>query len=89
MKLNDDYVTYEASAEELIAVATGESVKQFSGLLRANEIAGVIMGYLREDITEGEIVSRLQDKYDADEDTIRSDVSEIIELLRSVGAIEE
>lgn len=89
MKLKEDYVTYEASKEEIIAVATGETADLFNGLLRANRIAGEIMGYLREDITEDEIVSRLLERYDADENTIRSDVSEILEVLRSVDAIEE
>lgn len=89
MKLKEDYVTYEASEEELIAVATGESAKAFSGLLRANKVAGEIIEYLREDITEEDIVSRILESYDSDENTVRSDVREILETLRSLGAIEE
>lgn len=89
MKLKEDYVIYDASEEERIAVATGDSAEVFNGLLRANTTAGDIIGFLAEETTEDEIVSRLLEKYEVDEDTARADVAEILDVLRSVGAIEE
>ena len=89
MKLKEDYVIYNASDEESIAVATGASADIFNGLLRANKTAGLIMEFLGTEITEDEIVSRLLERYDVDENTARNDVAEMLNTLRSAGAIEE
>lgn len=89
MKLKEDYLIYDASTEERIAVATGASAETFNGLLRANKTAGVILEYLNEETTEDEIVSRMLERYDADEAVIRADVKATLDTLRSVGALEE
>lgn len=89
MKLKDDYIIYNASETELIAVATGDEADNFNGLLRANKTAGAIMEYLREELSEDELVSRMAERFDADENEIREDVNEILNILRSVGALEE
>ena len=89
VKLKDDYVIYDASSEERIAVATGDSADIFNGLLRANKTAGLIMEYLGTETTEDEIASRLMECYEVDENTVRADVSEVLDTLRSAGAIEE
>lgn len=89
MKLKDDYIIYNASEEELIAIATGDEADNFNGLLRANKTAGAIMEYLKEDLTEDELVSRMLERFDAGEEEIREGVKEVLETLRSVGALEE
>ena len=89
MKLKDDYILYNASEEELIAVATGDEAENFNGLLRANKTAGAIMEYLKEELTEDELVARMLERFDATEEEMREGVKEVLETLRSVGAIEE
>ena len=89
MKLKDDYIIYNASEEELIAIATGDEADNFNGLLRANKTAGAIMEYLKEDLTEDDLVSRMLERFDAGEEEIREGVKEVLETLRSVGALEE
>lgn len=89
MKLKDDYIIYNASEEEAIAVATGDEAENFNGLLRANKTAGAIMEFLKEDITEDELVKRMFDRFDATEEEIREGVKDVLETLRGVGAIEE
>lgn len=89
MKIKNDYIIYNASEEEAIAVATGEEAERFSGLLRANKTAGAIMEFLKEDISEEELVRRMFDKYDATEEEIRKGVKDTLEILRSVGALDE
>ncbi|MBR2673989.1 MAG: PqqD family protein [Mogibacterium sp.] len=89
MKLKDDYIVYQASSEESIAVATGDEADNFNGLLRANKTAGEILELLRNDITEEEIVQALLDRYDAAEEEIREGVKECLDSLRKVSALEE
>ena len=89
MKLKESYILYNASEEETIAVATGDEAENFSGLLRANKTAGAILEYLKESITSDELVDRLAERFDADKKEIREDVDDILEQLRSIGALEE
>ncbi len=89
MKLKDDYLIYDASPEEKIAVATGDEAENFTGLLRANETAGAILGYLEQEISEEEIVARMLGEYNATEEEVRSGLAEVLSTLRSIGAIDE
>lgn len=89
MKLKDDYLVYDASTEERIAVATGDEAKNFTGLLRANETAGAILDYLAEETTEDEIVAHILKDYDTSEEDARKGLAAVLSTLRSVGAIEE
>ncbi|MBQ6623127.1 MAG: PqqD family protein [Mogibacterium sp.] len=89
MKLKEDYILYNASEEETIAVATGAEAANFKGLMRANKTASAIMEYLQENLSEDELVSKMMDRFDASEADIRAGVSEILTALRKVGALEE
>lgn len=89
MKLKEEYILYNASEEEIIAVATGDEAEKFNGLLRANKTAGAIMEYLREDLIEDELVEKMKERYDGSEEEIREGVKEILDTLREVGALEE
>ena len=88
MKLKEDYIIYDASAEERIAIATGKEAEVFTGLLRANRTAGAILDYLKEETTEDEIVQKMCERYDASEEEIRADVQKVLETLKGVGALE-
>lgn len=89
MRLKSDYLVYDASTEERIAVATGDEAKNFNGLLRANETAGAILDYLKNETTEDEIVARILEDYDTTEENARKGLAAVLSTLRSVGAIEE
>lgn len=89
MKLKDDYILYNASEEETIAVATGAEAENFRGLMRANKTAGAIMEYLQEDPSEDELVRKMTERFDAGEEDVRAGVAEVLNALRKVGAIEE
>ena len=89
MKLKEDYILYSASESETIAVATGDEVENFNGLLRANQTAGAIMEFLKDDLSEVELLERMLDRFDVQEEELREDVSDILDTLRSVGALEE
>jgi len=89
MKLKDDYILYNASDVETIAVATGDEAENFNGLLRANETAGSVLEYLKEETTAEEIVKRMLEEYDASEEDIRAGITDVLNSLRSIGALEE
>jgi len=89
MKLKEDYILYNASEDETIAVATGDEAENFKGLLRANKTAGAIMEFLKEDVSLDDLVSKMAERFDASEEEIKEDIKPILEQLKSIGALEE
>lgn len=85
MKLNRDFITHQSDGEH-ITVSVGSA---FSGLVQSNQTAGFIVECLKEETTEEQIVDKMLEKYDAPREVIASDVANIIERLRSIGAIDE
>lgn len=86
MKLKDGFITHETGGEQIMVAAGSES---FSGLVRSNETAAFIVDCLGAETTENEIARKMSEKYDAPEAVIAKDVKRIIDMLRSIGAIDE
>lgn len=87
MKLKEGFITYNTGDENLL-VATGEAGKSFNGIVRNNETAAFIAELLKEEITEEEIVSRILDTYDVDENTAKKDVRKLLDTFKREGFLE-
>ena len=61
----------------------------FAGLIRSNKTAAFIVECLKEETTQENIVEAMFEKYDAPKDVLAKDVSDVIEKLRKVGALDE
>ena len=66
-----------------------DTSSSFAGLIRSNKTAAFIVECLKEDTTEEKIVEAMLEKYDAPKDVLAKDVSDVIEKLRKVGALDE
>lgn len=86
MKLKETFLTCGLSNGHVM-VSTDENA--FSGLVRSNETAALIVELLKHDTGLEEITDRLFAKFDAPREVIVQDVSEILDLLRSIGAVDE
>lgn len=85
MKLKDTYITHDSDGEQILL----DTSSSFAGLIRNNKTAAFIVECLKEDITQEKIVEAMFEKYDAPKDVLAKDVSDVIEKLRKVGALEE
>ena len=85
MKLKDTYITHESDGEQILL----DTSSSFAGLIRNNKTAAFIVECLKEETTEEKIVEAMFEKYDAPKDVLAKDVSEVIEKLRKVGALDE
>ena len=85
MKLKDTYITHESDGEQILL----DTSSSFAGLIRNNKTAAFIVECLKEDTTEEKIVEAMLEKYDAPKDVLAKDVSDVIEKLRKVGALDE
>jgi len=86
MKLNRNFVTQNVGDTQFM-VATGS--ESFSGMVRSNRSAAFIIDCLRYETTKEEIVGKMLEKYEVDEETVSRDVDEILASLRRIGAVEE
>ena len=85
MKLKDTYITYDSDGEQILL----DTSSSFAGLIRNNKTAAFIVECLKEETTQEKIVEAMFEKYDAPKEVLAKDVSEVIEKLRKVGALDE
>ncbi|MCM1315834.1 MAG: PqqD family protein [Alistipes senegalensis] len=85
MKLKNEFMTHMDGENQMMVDVS----LNFSGLVRSNKTAAEIVELLKFDTTEENIVSAMQKKYDVSESVLKKDVHRIIEILRSIGAIDE
>ena len=85
MKLKDTYITHDSDGEQILL----DTSSSFAGLIRSNKTAAFIVECLKEDTPQEKIVEAMFEKYDASKDVLAKDVSEVIEKLRKVGALDE
>ena len=63
--------------------------KALTVLLKNNPTAAYIFELLKTEQTEESIVKAMMDKYEVDEATVKADVNELLNLLKSKNLIEE
>ena len=86
MKIDKEFVIREIAGDYVI-VPTGKTVLNFNGLITVNEVGAFIWKTLQEDITEEELVKKVLEEYEIDEETAKNDVAEFIEKLVQGGII--
>ncbi len=86
MKLKDNYLTQDIDGTQFL-VPVGDDA--FSGMVRSNDTAAFIVDRLRRETSADAIVEAMCAAYDAPKETIAADVERILDILRSVGALEE
>ena len=87
MKLNPKFLTHEIRGEHYMISTSGT---KFSGIVKNNETSAFIVECLKTETTENQIVDKLLSEYSgADRATVQKDVADILNKLRSIGALEE
>lgn len=86
MKLKEDFLIKEIEGTQFL-VPMGE--EGFNGIVRSNKTAAFIVDCLKEETTMDEIVDAMCAKYDAPKEVIIVDVSEILDILRSINVLDE
>ena len=85
MKLKGTYITHDSDGEQILL----DTSSSFAGLIRNNKTAAFIVECLKEETTKEKIVEAMFEKYDAPKEVLAKDVSDVIEKLRKVGALDE
>lgn len=86
MKLSKNFVVHKSKKETLLVPLGGT---KFSGVVKVNDTAAVMLKLLENDVSETEIVNALHKIYDAPDGKIESDVKRVLGELRKIGAIDD
>ena len=83
MQINQDF-TIQKVGGSYMAVAVGETSKNFHGMIRLNETGAFLWKKMAEkDCSEEELVDMLLEEYDIDRETAAKDVHKMIESLKA------
>ena len=85
LRLKRNYVSHTFGGEHL---TVGAGRDAFSGVIRANASAALLMEALSAGAEEAELTALLTERYAVSEETAARDVGELLETLRSIDAIE-
>ena len=86
MKLKKEFLLHNTNNESIL-VPTGNA--EFSGVVRGNTTLGAVLELLTSEITEGELIAKMDSRYDAPAETIEKDVKKVLQELRKIGALDE
>ena len=85
MKLKSEFVTQDIGGT-LFVIPVG--AEQFKGIVRSNPTAAFIIQKLAAGTTKEEIIDEMCAVYEADRAEITADVEELLDQLRTIGALE-
>lgn len=88
MKIRKGFVVREV-AGEIVAVPTGELLKEIQEIITLTSSAKFVWELLQEDRTIEEIVNKLVEKYKIDLNIAKNDTEQFIKELRQANIIEE
>jgi len=81
MQIKKDF-TIQKVGGSYVAVAVGESSKNFHGMIRLNETGAFLWNLMAEkDCSEDDLVNAILAEYDVDRETVVADVCRIVEAL--------
>ena len=74
-------------AGDLLLVPAGKSALDLNGMLTLNEMGGEIWKLLPQVKDEEELIQRLLEEYEVEEEELRADVTEFLGSLRKLGIL--
>lgn len=88
IKIKDGFVVRQI-AGSWVAVPTGERADDVSGLVTLSDSAAYLWNSLINWTTAEELLKKITDEYEIDEETAKKDIAAFISSLRDKNIIEE
>lgn len=87
MKLKYNFAIREI-AGDYVLVPLGEAALAFSGMITTNEVGAFLWETLKEDVTKEQLVARVLEEFEVDQETAFHDIEEWIEQMEKMGLLE-
>lgn len=88
MKTNKEYMLREIAGETVL-IPTGSASQKLNGMIQLTESAAYIWKQVDTAVDLEEIVARVQDEYEVDEDTARRDIYGFLRELYVRGVVQD
>lgn len=88
MNTKGDFILREVAGEKIL-VPTGEAAENFNGMITLNEVAAFIWKNIDSAANIEELVSRVLDEFEVDEETARRDTYTFMNAILAAGMIEK
>lgn len=86
MRLKCDFEVMDIN-DEKIAVPVGDHASEFHGVIKLNDTGAFILGLLKQETSEDDIVKAMMSRYDACKEEIEKDTKQCIAEFAKVGLI--
>ena len=87
MKIRSGFILREVLGSPMV-VATGDAARNFHGMIKLNETAGVIWRCLQDSLTEPQIAAKLAEVYDVSPERAAADVAALLRQMDEHGFLE-
>lgn len=88
MKIKKGFVIQQVGGQ-WVAVATGSAAVEFSGIVKLNDTAAIAWKGVEEGLSREQIVARVVESYDVDEQRAGNDVDAFLRALVQSGIASE
>ena len=89
MKVKDGFYLTAIGTDFVIIASTPEAKKVFDGMLRLNETGAFLWKKLVDSATEAELADALAAEYGVSAEVAAKDTADFLDIIRSVGFVEE
>ena len=89
MKIKKGFILKQLTEDLCVVIAVGEASKKINGYAKLSESAVVLWNKLEQGASFDELVNALLNEYEVDEKTARQGVSDFLDRLRLIEAIDE
>ena len=87
MKIKENYVMREVAGQAIV-IAVGEESKKFKGMINLNRTGKDGWTGLEKGLNLAEIVKKMADDYEVDENTAMQDIESMVNRLLKIGVLE-
>ena len=87
MKIKEGFLVHEV-AGNYVVIKIGQEAVNFNGLITLSESAKLLWDLLKDDAEVKDLVNKLLEEYDIDEETATNDTLEFIESLKKNNILE-
>ena len=88
MKIRKGFVVRKVGDAQY-AVATGDALKYFKGMIKLNEMGAFMFTLLQEETTTEQITERIEKSFEGDHEKIMADIEKFIATLREANVLED
>ena len=87
MKIQDGFILRKVGTDHVV-VAVGEASKSFRGMIRLNDTAAFLWEQIAAGLELDEIVAKMIEVYDVDEETARNSAADFIGTMKENGILQ-